>query len=373
MIVRLRFIFSFSILLFCLNNSLLEGQILRDTSSVVMVKSCIDNIYNYQFREADEISVRISQQFPGHPVEFLLKGLMTFWENYPLLPNTGASAIFEENMRKCIDISEKKLDSVHDSDYSEYLLTNLCGRGMLLLFYADNDLSMEVFPWTLSTYRYIRRSFSYTSEHCDFYYFTGIYNYYRKVYPEVYPIYKPLAALIPKGDKEKGIKDLLNAAGNSVVLRAESFSFLSEVYLRFEGDYQMATYFNKTLYELYRANPEYEEDYIKNLLLIKQYDEAERLIDLMWTTKDNQFFRAQLSILKGILKEKKYHDYKQARELYNKGIDDIYSFGKYGNEFTAYAYFGLSRITENKTDKYDKKMYRKMANELAALKKINFD
>ena len=48
-------------------------------------------------------------------------------------------------------------------------------------------------------------------------------------------------------------------------------------------------------------------------------------------------------------------------------------FGAYGNEYIAYAYFGLSRIFGINGDKENQKAYRKRAMKLADLKKIDFD
>ena len=80
-------------------------------------------------------------------------------------------------MRQCIKLSETN----NNPDYeAEYLLANLCARGMLLMYYADNDLIMEVIPLVTSTYKYLRRAFDFTSACTDLYYFTGIYNYYRE-------------------------------------------------------------------------------------------------------------------------------------------------------------------------------------------------
>jgi hypothetical protein len=367
---RFKIFIKFITVLIFLSTDSLDAQILKDTSSVMLIKKTIDYIYNYQFKDAEQACSEISILFPGHPVEYLLKGMITYWENFPLLTDSPARVIFEKDLRKCIEICEIIPNSI---DEPEYLLTNLCARGLLLLFYTDNALSMKVIPLALGTYPYIRHSFNFTSIYSDFYYFTGVYNYYRKVYPDVYPIYKPFAILIPKGDKEKGIKELRIAAESSIVLRAESLILLSEIFRRFEGDYHLATYYNKTLYELYPANLEYKEEYIKNLLLIEQYNDAENLISSCGLIKNNTFFKAQLTIFNGIIKEKKYHDFKQAQESYLKGIADITPFGKYSNEFKAYAYFGLSRINEAIGDNNNKKQYRRMANELADFKKINFD
>jgi len=277
---------------------------------------------------------------------------------------------FEKNLKNCIELCEKKYDP---SDEAEYLLANLSARGMLLLFYSDNDLRLDVFPLATSTYKHVRRCYNFTSTYSDFYFFTGLYDYSREAYPEAYPIYKPLAMLFPGGDKTKGIKDLQIAAYNSIVLKAESLSFLSEIFLRFENNYQEATRYNKALHELYPSNLQYIEEYLKNLLLIKQYDVAERVILTAGSSSNNPFFTAQLTIFNGIIKEKRYHNYEEAQELYLKGARDIIPFGNYGNEFAAYAYYGLSRISEANGDKNYKKLYRKMANDLADLKEINFD
>jgi hypothetical protein len=157
------------------------------------------------------------------------------------------------------------------------------------------------------------------------------------------------------------------------VLKAESFSFLSGIFLSFENNFQQATLYSKSLHDLYPDNLEYLGAYIKNLLLIKKYDEAEK--EMIWvnTNLSNSYFQAQISIFKGILQEKKYHDIKQAQQFYIEGAKEMSLFGSYGNEYAAYAYFGLSRISDISGDKYYKKMYRKLASKLAVFQTVDFD
>jgi hypothetical protein len=87
----------------------------------------------------------------------------------------------------------------------------------------------------------------------------------------------------------------------------------------------------------------------------------------------NPFFQAQVTIFKGILLEKKYHDNSQAQQFYMKGIKDISVFRSYGNEYAAYAYFGLSRISRINGDNDKMEIYRKLALKLADFKNIDFD
>jgi hypothetical protein len=277
---------------------------------------------------------------------------------------------FEDDMRRAIEKCEEKS---HPEDLAEYLLTNLGARGMLLLYYADNDVSKEVFSMASSTYQLLKQSFSYTDIYPDFYFFTGLYNYYREAYPEAHPVYKALAFLFPKGNKVKGLAELQIASKKAIVLKAEAFSFLSGIYISFENNYPQASKFSKALHELYPRNTQYLAVYIKNLLLVKDYNTAEMLINSSRRTSNNAYFQAQLSILNGILQEKKYKNLNQARTYYSRGLKDISAFGAVGNEFQAYACFGLSRISEANDDKQGKRTYRKHAMELASYENVNFD
>jgi hypothetical protein len=352
-----------------LSHVTVDAQILRNKNSLILVKECIDNIYNLRFRDAEGDCNKLDQTYPGHPVVYLLRGMLTYWEYYPLIPSSPSRSLFESNMRKCIELTEAKKDPVDDA---ELLLADLSARGMLLLYYADNNLSMDVIPLATSTYQYIRRSFDYTSVYSDFFFFTGLYNYYREAYPEVYPLYRVIAFLFPKGDRLKGIDELQRVAQNSILFKAESSLFLSGIYQSFEYNFMKAFDYSKWLHELYPGNYEYLAMYIKNLLLIRQYDEAESHINAA-ADVDCKYFKAQLSIFSGIIQEKKYHNNILAEQYYKSGISELAVFGHYGNEFSAYGLFGLSRISDSNGDINNKKTYHKKASELADFAKIDFN
>jgi hypothetical protein len=358
------------VLLLLLYPSTISSQILRDSVYLNMIKNSADKIYNFQFKDAQEVSKQLKQAYPEHPVIYIIDALITFWSNYPLAPSSPACISFEKDLRKCIELCGKRNS---EDDEAEYLLANLSARGMLLLFYTDNNMSMDVIPLAASTYQYIRRSFNFTAVYNDFFFFTGLYNYSREAYPEAYPVYKPLALLFPKGDKIKGLKELEIVARNSILYKAESSSFLSLINLVFENNFEQAYRYSKTLHELYPYNLQYLGVYFRNMLLVKQYEEAERLFKSSVANFGNAYFQAQLAILNGILQEKKHHNDKLAEQYYSKGVRDLALFGYYGNEFAAYGYFGLSRISERRGESNYKKTYRKKGNELAEFKNINFD
>ncbi len=346
-----------------------KSQILKDSASINLVKKGIDYVYNFQFSNAELVGQEIKKLYPDHPINLLFRGMITYWKNYPLTPTSEAKNAFESDMRKCIDICDKNKNSEAEA---ELLLVNLCARGFLLLYFTENDLSFEVFPIASSTYQGIRRAFDFTESYLDLKFFTGVYNYYREAYPEAHPIYKTLAFLFPKGSKAQGVADLDIVSKKSIIMKAESYSFMTDIYLYFENNFQKATFYSKSLHQLYPHNPQYLSMYIKNILLIRRYDEAEREI-LSSDDLSNSFYQAQLTIFKGIVQEKKYHNLEQAKEFYTSGIRQISVYRDFGNEYASYGYFGLSRISEMKGDMSNMKNYRKLALKLAVSKNMEFN
>jgi len=350
----------------------LQAQILRDSTTIGIITRGMHDIYNIEFKEAGKAYDALSQLYPGHPVLHLFNGMKIYWENFPMLSTSGARSAFEKEMRKCIELSD--IDNCPSPEYeAEYLLSNICARGLLLLFYSDNDLSGEVIPLVTSSYRPLMRCFNFTSVCPDFYYFTGIYNYYREAYPIVYPVYKTVAFMFPSGNIETGLQQLDTCGKHSMALRAEAISILSWIKLNFETNFPEALPYSKLLAVHYPSNPLYRVYYIKNLLLLKQYDEAEMVIRTTGKSDANQFYRAALNIFNGIIQEKKYNNNELAMNLYQKGINEISVFGAYGNEYAAYGYFGLSRICEESADNHERRMNHRKAMDLVDFKKITFD
>ena len=348
-----------------------QGQVLRNVAAQDMIKSGIDNIYNLDFESAEKIHLKLESMYPGHPVNLLFRGMMTYWEEYPLLPGSAGRTSFESDLRTCIQLCEEEEFA---PDYeAEITLANICARGLLLLFYADNDMSMNVIPLAVGSYKYVMRSFDLASSYSDFLYFTGIYNYYREAYPRFYPVYKALAALFPRGDEKKGLTELSRAAESSIFLRAESYYFLSWIYNGYENDFLKSALYGKILNDRYPANLLYRALHIRNLLLLKRYGEAEEIIDKSGQQSGNNFFNGQLKVFNGILQEKKYRNYPLAKQLYEDGISELALIGSYANEYTAYAYFGLSRISSLTGDRTGQRVYRKKGNDLADFKNVNFD
>jgi hypothetical protein len=189
----------------------------------------------------------------------------------------------------------------------------------------------------------------------------------------MHPVYKAFALLFPPGDANKGLAELQKASNEGIVLDAEAGSILSWIYSGYEYDYEKSLTYSRLLYEKYPGNSSYLANYIKFLLFVKQYDEAEKLILSTGRRMNNAFFRAQVIVFNGILKEKKYRDMSAASEYYREGLNALVPFSDFGNEYSAYACYGLSRVfAADKTGDLKRK-FRKEANRLAEFRHMNFE
>lgn len=352
-------------------NCCINAQLLDDTTAISLVRSGIDKIYNLQFDDAEEIYTEIKRLYSDHPVEYLFHGMMVYWQNYPLLPGSPQRSIYEDDMKKCIRLSEKR---PYSKDHEgEAVLSNLCARGLLLLFYADNEMSVNVIPVATSTYKYIMRSFDFNKVYTDLNYFTGLYNYYRDAYPKFHPVYKTVAILFPPGSMQTGLSQLNIAAEKSIILRAEAQSILAWIYTYYESNFEVSLTYTGSLCEKYPANPYFRSLHIKNLMLLKKYDEAEKYIEEYKKFPDNKYFNAELQVYHGLLQEKKYKNYESARKFYNEGLIELTDFGEFGKEFSAYAWFGLSRLNEAAGNRTEAKKCHRKALEDTNFRNINFD
>jgi hypothetical protein len=345
------------------------AQVLSDTATLTLIKQGVDYIYNYQFDKATAVYEKIKSRYPEHPVPYLFKAVMTYWKYFPLIPSSPALKSFSEDLLTCMDLCVKKRNVAWEA---EYLLSDLGARGLLLLYYSDNDLSMDVIPLASTTYQPLMQSFDYTGTYADFYYFTGLYRYYREAYPQAHPVYKPIAMLFRRGDRKKGLNELKLAASYSIFMKAEASAFLTNIFISFEHNYPVASQYSKALHERYPENTYFLACHIKILLLNKQYEEAEKMLK-QYKNTGNTYFRMQKNILDGILFEKKYGNLNYAESLYNAGIKDAVALGDFANEYQAFAYFGLSRIMKARNDAKSSKSYYKKAVDMAEYKELNFN
>ena len=344
----------------------------EDKDIIDSLKSGIHATYNFNFEKAEVIRNHIQTKYPLHPASLLYEAIVMYWENYPLLADSEKGKQLETLLLQSIAGAETELQKMPDHQLTRFFA--MMPRLMLIEYYADNGLAIRSIPHITSIYKSIVSGFEMRITTPEFYFTTGLYNYYREAYPKSNPFYKPFVCFFPDGNKTEGLNELYKCWKLSDFVGPEAMSFLSYIYINFETDYTKGIKYTRELTIEYPNNPLFAEHYIQLLLLNKQYITAnEVLTQIRNNNRLSPYFRITASIYEAIICEHKHTDLAPVEKTYHSAINSIKNYGSFSRRYLAYAYFGLSRIYAQKGLNEQSKQYKLLAEKTAQYPHVNFN
>jgi hypothetical protein len=334
----------------------LGSDLINDTSALNQVRTGLNQVYNCDFEAAENTLVYLRSSYPSHPVTSFFEGLIYYWKYYPLIPGNPGAADFEEVMEETWQRSRLLKE---EGNETEGVFFELMSRSFIVMYYADNGSSSKAISHLGKIYRDIMASFDLQQEFNEFFFITGIYNYYREVYPEAHPVYKPAAMFFRKGDKARGLEMLRYAADETNFMKVEAALFLSLIYINFENKVDSAVMYASRLHRDYPDNGYFLSKYTEMLLVDEQYEEA--LDPIMQLMSLDGYNKMKGTILMGMYEEKKLKNAEKSRIYYEEGLRLAEAFDERANYIKAYAFIGLSRYFHEKGDEKQARAYRKKA------------
>lgn len=310
-----------------------------------MAEKCIIGTYNFSFEQASQIQTELKERTPDHPAPFFLEALIFYWRSFPLTPDKDASIHFIELMDKSIHLAEEMMED--KSTYLEGVFFDLFGRAFKAMYWADNGKPVKVIPDLRTMYSHTMEGFTLKEELNEFYFSTGLYNYYIEAYPEAHPVYKPLVSFMQDGNRSLGLVQLNYSIEHSIYLRVEAMLFMTLIQLNYENDLKTAALYAERLHREYPGNIYYQGLLISILLHQHRYRMVDKVLELIATQEDvysemiRQFARAF-----GL--EKNSDNDEEAGKRYLRTIELADSIGPFADTFKAMAYMGLSRLYDQK-------------------------
>ena len=351
---------------FCSIPSLAQAQLLDDPATVRLVQETIDHIYNYEFDEAQALSQQVRTKYPQHPVTHLLKAFQMYWQYLPIQDNKAKSAEYLRTLNQCLAAVEKQYGS--DSKNPEAVFFTLAARGYMAVMYNYQREFLKAVGEAQKAYSALTTSLKLTEKNPEFYFTTGMYNYYVVTYPEDNPIVKPVMIFFKNGDKALGLKQIDIATQRGVITRAEACSYLAHIYLEHESQPQRALVYTRKLAGWYPQNPIYKIMHTEALLLSGRYAEAEKELPALRKRTDG-FYPIAWRTFQGILYEKDDRNDALAQREYLAALQ-IPHDEQYTREYHAMAYAGLARIAHRAGNKAQAKAYYKKCLEKAEYKAL---
>lgn len=334
---------------------------------MAVIRQGIDKTYNSEFDAADKIYREVERRAPGHPAGPLLNSLNYYYRYYPLTPESPGAKPFEDNLAESIRRAGVMMDK--NSEDIEAQAMDMIARSLLNMYYVDNGNNFRAIPQIMPIYRSVMKGFNLKDKFNEYYFTTGLYNYYREAYPEAHPVYKPVTSLLQKGNKAMGIKQLQYAADSCAFLRNEALVFLKIIYLNYENNPERAMFYAKRLFDKYPGNLTFLASYAETLIMNKQYEKARAPLYLLLSkgSKDVGIVMKGL-ILKGIYEEKVKKDLAVAEKNYLSGLKDAEDLGPTVDAYRAYACLGLARVYKAKGNEDKASEYRKLGEDYARYK-----
>jgi hypothetical protein len=322
------------------------------------IKSELNYTYSTDFEKARIILNDLRKDIPGHPVISFMDALIIYWENFPLTPMHPLSEKFISLLEETSMQGQKMLQK--DPESLEGLFFDLFARALFSEFWADNGKPSKVFPYLSSLYRQTLKGMDVQDRFKEFYFTSGLYNYYMEAYPEKHPTYKPIKLLFRSGDKKKGLVQLKHCAENAVYVRNEARYFLLHIYLNYESNFLQASEYASGLYREFPRNPLYAGEYAQILIYNQKFAIAEVVVNNL-SKLPGDFAKLEFHLYKGIMDEKYRIDYESAFTEYNKALRLASKYGDAGSNYNALAWMGLGRYYRFKKDYSSANRYFRMA------------
>ncbi len=228
-----------------------------------LVNTGINQIYSLKFSQAASTFASLSKSYPKHPAVKFFPAMITWWKIMVDLDNESYDDQFLEQLEVTIDFCEDLLDENPNNIDAIFFKGGSFGfRGRL---YSIRESWLDAAADGKDALPLVHEAYHLDSTNVDVQFGFGIYNYYADVIPEKYPFLKPVMFFFPKGDKEKGLQQLANAADNGKFTKIESKYFLMTLYYQFEEDNRKALEYAEELIKQFPTNPTFQKYYARIL------------------------------------------------------------------------------------------------------------
>lgn len=314
---------------------------LNDEATYKIIKDGLEKTYNFEFDAAENFYSQVKTIYPNHPAYDFLIAANLYWEMLYYDNYKEKSDEYFSHLNKALTLAEKFLEK--NSKDVEGLFFTMAVESSLALYYAERKENLKTISHAKKAYSAMKEGFTLKEKYVDFYFSTGIYNYYVVQYPETHPVYKPFMFFFAKGNKEKGIKELIFSSEHGVFSSTEALHYLTNIFLKYENQPEKAVKYSQSLVSRYPNNYYFISRHLEGLLATGKFKEAEPLAYKLYKTGKKAFIMRSF-IFYGILYEKHYKKYDEALEYYNAALRHAGQLSQPTGDWQAYANAGIARI-----------------------------
>ncbi len=311
-----------------------------------LITQNLEYLYNTNVAESKKLNQRIRQLLPNHPANPLLEALTVRAAHHPIEPESPEMDQLKDYLYQTVETAEAILDE--DEDNPEATFFMMAGYGLLSLYENESGNYMKAVGLARDAYSSLKAGMEMKEDFAEFYFSTGLYNYYRVKYPEMHPIYKPFMWFFKSGDKALGLEQVKKAYRESIFMEAESADYLAHIYLHYEDDAQQGLKYARILTEKYPNNAYFATNFLDAALAVGNYQNLESPIRRL-LNNPRPYYRMGGHLFQGMLLEKRDKDFTTAERQYIKSLEVGTSLkSEQAEHYRSHAYAGLARIAHQR-------------------------
>jgi len=213
----------------------------------------IDYVYNLEFDKAQQEFLQLIRLQRDHPAGNFFLAMVEWWRILMDIDNTAYDEKFYAMLEKVIRQCDHRLEKDENDVTALFFKGGAIGfRGRLR---AHRDEWLKAANDGRLALPIVQKAYELQPQNYDVLLGIGIYNYYAEVIPEQYPFVKPFMLFFPKGDRNKGIRQLHEAAEKAHYANIEANYFLLQLYHNYEKQYHLALPIAEKLHQRFPDNP----------------------------------------------------------------------------------------------------------------------
>jgi tetratricopeptide (TPR) repeat protein len=249
-----------------------QAQWITDPDYEAHAQRGIAEVYNLDFSKAESEFNYLCAKYPEHPSgKFFLA--MVDWGRITLdIDNESYDERFIQKLDDVIEMCDRMLDRDENDVAALFFKGGALGfRGRL---YAHRGSWMKAANDGRLALPIVQRAYKISPGNYDILLGIGIYNYYAEVIPEQFPVVKPVMVFFPQGDRNKGIRQLVQAGLHAKYASAEANYFLLQLYYTYEKQYDKGVELGRKLLERYPKNVLMQRYLGRCYISLSQWEEA---------------------------------------------------------------------------------------------------
>ncbi len=340
-----------------ISNSVSQESIIEDSVLINRMNRTIDLIYNFEFDIAYLEIDTLENQLGDHPANHLLRSMILYWKDRPFKEDTDPYLEYQNELETAIELANPFQENEDLHGEGEFYI--LAGYGLLTDFYNGVGHRMKAIGSAKKAYNSLKEGFELKEKFPDFYFSSGVYNYYREKFPELHPFYKTFMWVFVNGDMELGLEQLKMASKEGIFTQREALIYLFHIYLRYENNPELALPYSKTLVNRFPGNYRFRCLFIENMIYNNSDSISGDMIDSL-INHDDIFFQLAGNLFSGLISEKK-GKFEAARYYLKIAYKKYEEMGRDDLHYLSLIYTGMARLAIDKEDNEKARKYYKLA------------